>query len=220
MFKTKNYYNFLLSIGVKYIVFHNDRGYSIDNNTLNDIKAKSDVTYNNNNWYLFELKGKPANVVDARSNISFTEDIFKYASPTDALINISDIAQIKNKDIINKIIVAERKGDTQIKNFTKVKHTLWKVNVNTSEPFLLSFSETYDKLWEATVFKDGKKIDVLDPVPVYSVINGFWVSETGNLEIIIRYKPQDWFEIGLLISMIVLICCIGYLLYDWRNNKK
>lgn len=220
MFKTKEYYNFLLSISVKYIVFHNDRGYLIDNNTLKDIKAKSDMIYNKDNWYLFELKGKPANIIDARRNISLTEDVFRNASPTDGIINVSDIEHIKNKDIVTKIILTEYKGDTQITNYTKIKPTLWKVNVNTSKPFLLSFSETYDKLWEATVYIDGKKIEVIDPVPIYSVINGFWISETGNLEIVIRYKPQDWFDIGILISMIVLISCIGYTLYDWRINNK
>ncbi|CAG0983256.1 MAG: hypothetical protein OIN86_00905 [Candidatus Methanoperedens sp.] len=220
MFKTKEYYNFLLSISVKYIVFHNDRGYLIDNNTLKDIKAKSNMIYNKDNWYLFELKGKPANIIDARRNISLTEYVFRNASPTDGIINVSDIEHIKNKDIVTKIILTEYKGDTQITNYTKIKPTLWKVNVNTSKPFLLSFSETYDKLWEATVYIDGKKIEVIDPVPIYSVINGFWISETGNLEIVIRYKPQDWFDIGILISLIVLISCIGYTLYDWRINNK
>ncbi|MCX9081527.1 MAG: hypothetical protein OIN83_04960 [Candidatus Methanoperedens sp.] len=220
MFKKKEYYNFLLSISVKYIVFHNDRGYSMDNTTLKDMKAQSDIIYNKDNWFLFEIKNKPSNMIDARHNISLTEDIFKYASPTNGLINVSDMEQIKNKDIITKIILAEHKGDTQITNYTKIKPTLWKVNVHTSKPFLLSFSETYDKLWKATVYKNGKKMEVIDPVPLNSVINGFWISETGNLDIVIRYKPQDWFEVGILISMIVLISCIGYILYDWRNNKK
>jgi len=37
------------------------------------------------------------------------------------------------------------------------------------------------------------------------VINGFWINETGNLEIIIRYTPQDWFELGLKISGLTFI---------------
>jgi len=40
-----------------------------------------------------------------------------------------------------------------------------------------------------------------------------------NLEIIIRYKPQDWFEIGLMISLTTFIGCITYLFYDWRREK-
>jgi hypothetical protein len=138
----------------------------------------------------------------------------------DSNINVSDIEHLKNKDVMTEIIIAGSKGETKIDNYTKMKPTLWKVNVNTSKPFMLSFSETYDHLWEATVYKGGKMIEVVDPVPLYSVINGFWISETGNLEVVIKYKPQDLFEVGLLISMIVLISCIGYILYDWRNNTK
>ena len=59
---------------------------------------------------------------------------------------------------------------------------------------MLSFAEAYDPLWEARVYKDGRKIETVKSIPLYSVINGFWINETGNLEIIIRYKSQDWFE--------------------------
>ena len=65
----------------------------------------------------------------------------------------------------------------------------------------------------------GAKIDTMKSIPLYSVINGFWINETGNLEIVIRYKPQDWFETGLAISATTFIGCIGYLFYDWRREK-
>jgi len=51
------------------------------------------------------------------------------------------------------------------------------------------------------------------------VINGFWINETGELEIVIRYSPQDWFELGLKISGLTFIGCIYYLFYDWRREK-
>mgnify|MGYP000568946312 FL=1 len=84
---------------------------------------------------------------------------------------------------------------------------------------MLSFAEAYDPLWEARVYKDGRKIETVKSIPLYSVINGFWINETGNLEIIIRYTPQDWFEIGLTISAITFIGCVGYLFYDWRRVR-
>jgi len=65
---------------------------------------------------------------------------------------------------------------------------------------MLSFAEAYDPLWEARIYKDGEKIETVKSIPLYSVINGFWINETGDIEIVIRYKPQDWFEIGLAIS--------------------
>ena len=83
---------------------------------------------------------------------------------------------------------------------------------------MLSFAEAYDPLWEARVYKDGRKIETVKSIPLYSVINGFWINETGNLEIIIRYKPQDWFE-RLSNLCTTFIGCIGYLFYDWRREK-
>jgi len=57
-------------------------------------------------------------------------------------------------------------------------------------------------------------------IPLYSVINGFWINETGELEIVIRYKPQDCFELGLKISATTFTSCMAYLFYDWRREKE
>jgi len=60
---------------------------------------------------------------------------------------------------------------------------------------------------------------VVRSVPVYSVINGFWINATGDLTIIIRYVPQDWFELGFKISVTIFILCIFYLIWDWRRSR-
>jgi len=104
-------------------------------------------------------------------------------------------------------------------NYTKINPTLWKVKVNATKPFMLSFAEAYDPLWEARVYRDGKLMEKVRSIPLYSVINGFWINETGNLEIVIRYTPQDWFEIGLAISATTFVGCIGYLFYNWRRER-
>jgi len=59
----------------------------------------------------------------------------------------------------------------------------------------------------------------VSPVPVYGVINGFWINQTGELEIVLRYTPQDWFERGLIISLTTFILSIFYIFYDWRREK-
>jgi len=84
---------------------------------------------------------------------------------------------------------------------------------------MLSFAEAYDPLWEARVYKDGRKIETVKSIPLYSVINGFWINETGNLEIIIRYKPQDWFE-RLSNLCYNLHRLDSYPFYDWRREKE
>ncbi|HDL15355.1 MAG TPA: hypothetical protein ENH28_04280 [Euryarchaeota archaeon] len=37
------------------------------------------------------------------------------------------------------------------------------------------------------------------------MINGFWINQTCNLEIIIRHKPQVWFDWGFIISLVTFI---------------
>ncbi|MEM5793507.1 MAG: hypothetical protein QXY45_04110 [Candidatus Aenigmatarchaeota archaeon] len=62
-------------------------------------------------------------------------------------------------------------------------------------------------------------METVQSIPLYGVINGFWINTTGeNLEIVVRYKPQDYFEIGLLISGTTFACCVGYLIYDWKKG--
>lgn len=56
-------------------------------------------------------------------------------------------------------------------------------------------------------------------IPLYSVVNGFWIDETGDLDVVIRYKPQDWFEIGLVVSGTTFVLCVLYLFYDWRRGR-
>jgi hypothetical protein len=56
-------------------------------------------------------------------------------------------------------------------------------------------------------------------IPVYSAINGFWINATGNLTVVIRYVPQDWFEQGLKISAATLVLCVFYLFWDWRRSR-
>ena len=68
-------------------------------------------------------------------------------------------------------------------------------------------------------YEDDKLVEKVRSIPLYSVINGFWINETGNLTIIIRYTPQDWFELGLKISATTFILCIAYIFYDWRREK-
>ena len=59
----------------------------------------------------------------------------------------------------------------------------------------------------------------LRPIYAYSVINDFRVNETDNLTIVIRYVPQDWFELGLRISAVTFALCAFYLVRDWRRGR-
>jgi hypothetical protein len=103
--------------------------------------------------------------------------------------------------------------------YERVDPTLWRARVSARRPFMLVFAEAYDPLWEARVYKDGRLVEVVRSIPVYGVINGFWINETGNLTVVIRYAPQDRFEQGLKISAATLVLCVFYLIWDWRRSR-
>jgi len=110
-----------------------------------------------------------------------------------------------------------------VSNYTKLDPTLYHVKVNASKPFMLAFAESYDPLWTAWVDKiDGKPVqpETIRAVPLYSVINGFYINQTGDLDITIEYEPQKWFYMGSAVSITTLMASFTYLVYDWRRNRK
>lgn len=107
-------------------------------------------------------------------------------------------------------------------NYTQTDPTLYKIKMNAIKPFMVSFAESYDPLWIAKIDKiDGKTVnpEIIRPIPLYSVVNGFWINQTGYLDVTIEYEPQRWFYIGAAISITTLIICIAYLIFEWRKKK-
>jgi hypothetical protein len=126
------------------------------------------------------------------------------------------LAQIK-KLILPEIV--DNKSSI-IKEFNKVNPTLWNVHIDTYRPTTIAFAEPYHQSWEAAVYKDGKKIDVVKSMPLYGAINAFPIKQTGNLDIVLSFAPQYWYQVGLVISGITFVFCIFYIVYDWRRNKN
>ncbi len=113
-----------------------------------------------------------------------------------------------------KEVFLQNMGKTEIIKYKQESPTLWKVTINTSSPFLLAFAAPYDSEWRAYVSNES-----YSSIPLYGFINGFWINQTGLLEIIIEYPPQKWFHIGSIISGITLIACTLYLAYSWIKNN-
>ena len=127
---------------------------------------------------------------------------------------------------INKFISSEGLGNksssgmTTTPEFNKVNPTLWNVHISTSRPTTIGFAEPYDEKWEATVYNQGKKIDVVKSMPLYGAINGFQINQTGKLDIVISFAPQYWYQVGFVISGLTFAFCIFYIIYDWRRKKE
>jgi len=152
-------------------------------------------------------KGKYIIRVEALKKPLYLDVVWIYSvkSPS-SRTTIEDLFKVKERPV-------------KVARYERIDPTLWRAKVVAKKPFMLVFAEAYDPLWEARVYKDGKLIESVKSIPVYGIINGFWINETGNLTIVIRYIPQDWFELGLRISGATFTACIFYLVWDWRRGK-
>lgn len=85
--------------------------------------------------------------------------------------------------------------------FSKIDQTNYLINVNSTDPFVLILSQTFDKEWEATI--DAETINK------HFIINGFangWIIEqNGKFQISLEYSPQRDVEIGRIISILTII---------------
>ncbi len=85
---------------------------------------------------------------------------------------------------------------------------------NSNEPFLLIFSESYHPMWKAYI--DDEEIS---PIPVYSIVNGFYINKTGSLNITIYFTGQTYADIGIKITIITLIIVVMILIIPSKKLK-
>jgi Alpha-(1->3)-arabinofuranosyltransferase len=84
--------------------------------------------------------------------------------------------------------------------------THYLLRVNSTTPFLLVFTETYDPLWKIKIDSSRSA----SSIPAYYFLNGFAIDEPGQHMIEIEYTPQTWFNIGVVISLTTLLMFLGY----------
>jgi len=121
--------------------------------------------------------------------------------------------------ILNNGEEATTKNFVEVLNITKVNPTYYVIRVEASKPFILSLAESYSPDWKAKIYKNGMLVEEVEPIPVYGIFNGFWINEVGNLTVVIRYVPQDLYELGLKVSGSTFALVIFYLVWDWRRGR-
>ncbi len=90
----------------------------------------------------------------------------------------------------------EEKGtNAEILSYERKGLTTYEVTVDSKTPYFLVFTEGHNELWR--LVSDSEE---LNPFPVYSLVNGFYVNKTGINTMTVYYGPQPWHELGLLIS--------------------
>ncbi|MDO8638497.1 MAG: hypothetical protein Q7R43_02900 [Candidatus Daviesbacteria bacterium] len=79
--------------------------------------------------------------------------------------------------------------------------TDYKINLTEGDKWLV-FSDHYDKDWTI----NGK----FSPYPLYSMINGFYISEPSKLQL--YFKPQDQIDIGIKVTVASILLVTGIIL--------
>jgi arabinofuranan 3-O-arabinosyltransferase len=82
----------------------------------------------------------------------------------------------------------------------------------TDSPFVLMLGEGYDARWRATV--DGRSLG--SPIVLDGYATG-WVLPAGEHHIEVRYGPQRWTDLALLVSLTTLLGCLVFFV---RGRKR
>jgi hypothetical protein len=134
-----------------------------------------------------------------------------------------------NQKLIDTFEADSLSPPAYITKYNKVNPTKYILNVkNATRPYTLSFAESFDPLWRATIDNSEnsdngtgrREMNYIKSVPLYSITNGFPITETGDYVLTIEYLPQIWFSQACLISIATLIILIGFLSQNIirRNN--
>ncbi|TKJ32102.1 hypothetical protein CEE39_06260 [bacterium (candidate division B38) B3_B38] len=130
-------------------------------------------------------------------------------------------------------------------NFQRVNATKYKVNGKAARSFWLVFNESFDPGWRAylslkekTSSMKGapsqkpsstswKKKELRNHIMVNGYANGWYVDipslpsegkQESEFSIILQFRPQLLFTIGLIISGLTLLACVAYLILYYRKR--
>lgn len=101
-------------------------------------------------------------------------------------------------------------------NFQKVNSTNINVTIKESvKPLNLIFLEHFNTNWEAYI--DGKKIERHQKALSYA--NSWVITQPGDYEVNIKYKPQSSFELGVKVTFISLLVLVLILFISILQRK-
>lgn len=100
-------------------------------------------------------------------------------------------------------------------DYRQVDSSHYEVHLNNEGPIILATTTAYDKGWVAI----DEKGNELPSIPIYGMVNGFYVEEPGNHSIMIKYKPQEFSQIGAVLSSVGFFISVIYVIGPLRASK-
>lgn len=95
--------------------------------------------------------------------------------------------------------------------YTRLDPTRFQVNIKSAkDPFILIMNQKYSPLWKLIDQKSKTEIKT-KTFPIDSYANGWLIDQKGDLEFLIEYMPQRYFEKGIIISGVAILLLAGVL---------
>lgn len=156
------------------------------------------------------------------------DDLMVYLKPKERMAIFSPA----HKDLMPKTRLANN-----VISYDKINPTKYKIKIfGAKEPFPLVFSETFNPNWKIYGYNRKPLFDdahiLANGYANYWTINPLQVCNnnykiciknpdgTYDFELIAEYWPQRLFYLGLGISLLTLLSCLGCLGYDFYRRKK
>jgi hypothetical protein len=128
--------------------------------------------------------------------------------------NVTVAAYTNTTELLNSTASIVSSPAAKVTNL-QTSGTELELTVEASSPFLLLLTEPYDRLWRAYVGTLE-----LQPIPVYGLVNGFVLDQTGLLRIRVDYTLQNYFYLGTALSLTSLSLLLLVLVFSLRNRRR
>lgn len=138
----------------------------------------------------------------------------------------------------NLKIPVDNKKTAPIIKYKRLSFSKYQIDIDSSEGFWLVFSESFNKGWRAYSRKENiidktffeklvlgnifsNKEQIKNHFLINGYANGWFIDKSGKFQIILEYRPQIFFEIGVLISILFILVVVIYTgVKKIRKRKK
>jgi hypothetical protein len=215
--QTFNFGETLALMSVKYVIFHNDTNWGyIEGNQLTDysMPRQDFLTFLNSSNGLY-LEKQFGELYIYRNTYWEPSFIYSTSNPISTNGNFTDVIKEISNSTLNQSLFGSDDSNSSLV-YQKLNPTAYVVRTDSSHPFFLVFSETYDPGWVAYI--DGKEVS--DHFTAYGFANGWYINETGSFDVTLRFLPQITYYYGVAISVTVLISgALTILVLEFKKSK-
>ena len=222
----------LAILGSRYVIFDESAMPTIEFEYLDYVKTKQKLLSNPELQVVFQTEF--LTVLENRSFVGevFASDGIVVVDSLDELfemvqLNVSNSVAVLREDIQQLSLPASlapdgqcvscaEMGESYVTSYSRLSPTAYKVSVRTDKPFLLVVSESYDPLWMAVVNDDREYTSI----PLSGIVNGYWIEETGELEIRVEYRAQRALAKGTTLSLLTATLLGIYWIVQAARNRS